>query len=136
MKIDYKRVLIALARGYIKRHTMATDEGVIVGWATNESGEHYPIHEATGSGGSNPYSVHNKGTLERMMSSHREKMDATRRTLEKNSFKGNDNFFKKLNPKKVKSYQVQARKAKERLDKLEAEYSQMEKAYKRAKVGF
>ena len=95
--IDYKRVLLALARGVMRRRKMMADEGAIVGLATNESGEHYPIHEATGGGGGNPYSVHNKGTLERMMSSHREKIDATRRTLEKNSFKGNDNFFKKLN---------------------------------------
>ena len=48
--IDYKRVLICLARGYKRRHMTAADEGAIVGWATNESGEHYPIHEATGGG--------------------------------------------------------------------------------------
>ena len=134
--INYKRVLLALARGYMRRQKFAQDEGAIVGWATNESGEHYPIHEATGGGGSNPYSVHNKGTLERMMSSHREKMDATRRTLEKNSILGSSRVIAGLEPKKVKSYQAQERKAKERLEKLETEYSQMEKAYKRAKPGF
>ena len=134
--IDYKHALIILARNAHKRHKMTADEGAIVGWATNESGEHYPIHEATGGGGSNPYSVHNKGTLERMMSSHKEKIDTTRRTLEKNTIRANSRFLAKLEPKKVKSWQAQERKSKERLEKLEKEYSQMEKAYKRAKPGF
>ena len=49
--IDYKRVIVALMRGAMRRRQMANDEGAIVGWATNESGEHYPIHEATGGGG-------------------------------------------------------------------------------------
>ena len=61
--IDYKRVLLALARGYMRRHKITADEGAIVGWATNESGEHYPIHEATGGGGSNPYSYTIKARL-------------------------------------------------------------------------
>ena len=134
--MTYRRVLIALARGYMRRRKMTADEGAIIGWATNESGEHYPIHEATGGGGSNPYSVHNKGALERMMTSHREKMDATRRTLEKNTIRSNSGFLAKLEPKKVKAWKAQERKAKERLEKLETEYSQMEKAYKRAKPGF
>lgn len=49
--IDYKKILIALMRGAMRRRQMTNDEGAIVGWATNESGEHYPIHEATGGGG-------------------------------------------------------------------------------------
>ena len=71
-----------------------------------------------------------------MMQSHREKIDATRRTFERNSYRADSGFLAKLNPKKVNSWKSQERKAKERLDKLESEYSQMEKAYKRAKPGF
>lgn len=48
--IDYKRVLLALARNALRRRQMTKDEGDIVGWATNESGEHYPIHAPTGGG--------------------------------------------------------------------------------------
>ena len=49
--IDYKRVLLALMRGANRRRKLALDEGEIIGWATNESGEHYPIHAAQGGGG-------------------------------------------------------------------------------------
>ena len=38
--IEYKRVLLALMRGANRRHKLALDEGEIIGWATNESGEH------------------------------------------------------------------------------------------------
>ena len=50
--INYKRVLIKLARGWMKRQRakMAQDEGDIIAWATHEDGEHYPIHAATGGG--------------------------------------------------------------------------------------
>ena len=50
--IDYKRALLALIRGANRRRKLALDEGEIIGWATNESGEHYPIHAAQGGGGS------------------------------------------------------------------------------------
>lgn len=50
--IDYKRVLLALMRGANRRRKLALDEGEIIGWATHEDGQHYPIHAAQGGGGS------------------------------------------------------------------------------------
>ena len=50
--IDYKRVLCCLARGYMRRLKTINDEGEIIGWATHEDGQHYPIHAAQGGGGS------------------------------------------------------------------------------------
>ena len=47
MTIDYKRVIIALARGAARRR-MVQDAGEIVAWATNENGDHYPIHAPDG----------------------------------------------------------------------------------------
>lgn len=50
--IDHERVLIALMRGANRRRKLALDEGEIIGWATHEDGQHYPIHAAQGGGGS------------------------------------------------------------------------------------
>lgn len=49
--INYKRVLLALMRGANRRRKLALDEGEIIGWATHEDGQHYPIHAAQGGGG-------------------------------------------------------------------------------------
>ena len=48
--IDYKRALIILVRNAMKRR-IVKDEGEIIGWATNEDGQHYPIHAPQGGGG-------------------------------------------------------------------------------------
>ena len=48
---DHKRVLIVLMRGANRRRKLALDEGEIIGWATHEDGQHYPIHAAQGGGG-------------------------------------------------------------------------------------
>lgn len=47
--IDYKRALIILVRNAMKRR-IVKDEGEIIGWATNEDGQHYPIHAPQGNG--------------------------------------------------------------------------------------
>lgn len=88
---------------------MTSDEAEIIGWATNEEGERalpYP----RGDGGGNPYRVHNKGTLSRMMANYREKIDTTRRTFESNSICSNSGFLVSLEPKNVKLWQAQKNK--------------------------
>ena len=61
--INYKRVLFALARGALRRRQMATDDGEIIGWATHEDGQHYPIHAAQGGGGSSGSGKQAKGSF-------------------------------------------------------------------------
>lgn len=48
---DWKSLFFRLVN-LARAEKLITDEGDIVGWATNESGEHYPIHAPTGGGGS------------------------------------------------------------------------------------
>ena len=47
--IVWKRLFFQLVDVVQKEYAM--DEGEIVGWATHEDGQHYPIHAPTGGGG-------------------------------------------------------------------------------------
>ena len=72
--------LVNLARA----EKLIIDEGDIVGWATNESGEHYPIHAPTGGGGSS--SGGNSSYKEKMLERakmHREKAEKAQAEAER-----------------------------------------------------
>lgn len=66
---DWKSLFFRLVN-LARAEKLITDEGDIVGWATNESGEHYPIHAPTGGGGSSSGGKSVRGSG----SSYKEKM--------------------------------------------------------------
>lgn len=47
---DWKRLFFQLVN-LARAEKMITDEAEIIGWATHEDGQHYPIHAAEGGGG-------------------------------------------------------------------------------------